>query len=691
MAAGLPLVKIEQIGNVALLTIDNPPVNATSHALRSALKAALEAAIADPAAAAIVLIGAGRGFIAGADITEFERKREEPLNPANIAIMEQSQKPIVAAIHGHALGGGLELAMGCHYRVTALDAQLGQPEVKIGITPGAGGTQRLPRLVGLKRALDMIVGGDPIEAKAALEHGLIDEIIAGDLRAGAVAFAERISDQRPLPRVRDLPPPSLPDTNFFAASRADTAKRKPGLNAPQACIDALEASLLPIDEGLRREQEIFGGTVFSDQARALLHLFFAEREAAKVPGLATDTPIKNIASVGVIGGGTMGSAIAICCADAGLPVTLVEADKLALDRSLGNIRAHYEGAVKRGRLKPDEMEKRLARLRGAMLLSDLGSADLIIEAVTEELALKCKIFAELHPIAKPDALMASNTSYLDLDLLAAASQRPESVLGLHFFAPATVMRAMEVVRAAKSAPRTIATGVAFGRKIRKLAVMVGACEGFVGNRLLTQRGREVERLLAEGVAIEAIDRAMTEFGFPVGPCAAGDIAGLDISYRARKQRDRLWPLADAIVDAGRLGQKSGAGYYRYESGSRTPLPDPEAQRIIDSARGSTSRVSMAADEIALRILSAMINEGARILDEGIAPRASDIDVIWVYGYGFPAHRGGPIFYADLIGLPKIVERLTTTAARFGDDGLKPAPLLVQLAAEGKSFRDWKRS
>jgi len=691
MEAGSPLVKTEQIGKVALLTIDNPPVNATSHALRAALKAALEAAIADPAAAAIVLIGAGRGFIAGADITEFERKREEPLNPANIAIMEQSPKPIVAAIHGHALGGGLELAMGCHYRVTTPDAKLGQPEVKIGITPGAGGTQRLPRLIGLKLALDMIVGGDPIDAKLALERGLIDAIIDGDLRGGALAFAERVCDKRPLPRVRDLPPPIMPDTDFFAAARADTARRKPGLNAPQACIDALEAALLPIDAGLKREQEIFAGTVFSDQARALRYLFFAEREAAKVPGLAADTPVKNIASVGIIGGGTMGSAIAICCADAGLSVTLVEADKLALDRALATIRAHYDGAVKRGRLKPEEAEKRLARLRGAMLLSDLRGADLIIEAVTEDLALKHKIFTELGPIAKPDAFLASNTSYLDLDLLAEASQRPESVLGLHFFAPATVMRVMEVVRAAQSAPSAIATGMAFGRKIRKLPVTVGACDGFVGNRLLTQRGREVERLLAEGIAIEAIDRAMTEFGFPVGPCAAGDMAGLDISYRARKQRGRVWPLADAIVDAGRLGQKTGAGYYRYESGSRTPLPDPEAQRLIDNARGSDARATLPAAEIVLRILSAMINEGARLLDEGIAIRASDIDIIWVYGYGFPAHRGGPMFYADLTGLPKIVDQLNAAARRFGDDGLKPAPLLAKLAAEGRSFRDGKRA
>jgi 3-hydroxyacyl-CoA dehydrogenase len=387
----------------------------------------------------------------------------------------------------------------------------------------------------------------------------------------------------------------------------------------------------------------------------------------------------------------MGSAIALCCLDAGLPVTLVEADKLALDRTRATMRTHYEGLVKRGRLNPDEIEKRLARFTGSMLLGDLRAADLIIEAVTEDLTLKHKIFGEVGLIAKPDALLASNTSYLDIDLLAEASQRPDSVLGLHFFAPATIMRVMEVVRGAQTAPSAIATGMAFGRKIRKLPVAVAACDGFVGNRLLTQRGREVERLLAEGVAIEAIDRAMTEFGFPVGPCAAGDIAGLDISYRARKQRGRFWPLADTIVEAGRLGQKTGAGYYRYESGSRTPLPDPEAQRIVDRARGSEARASLPVKEIALRILSAMINEGARILDEGIATRASDIDVIWVYGYGFPAHRGGPMFYADLVGLAKIVERLDAAAKRFGDDGLKPAPLLAKLAAEGKTFREWKRA
>ncbi|HVA12795.1 MAG TPA: 3-hydroxyacyl-CoA dehydrogenase NAD-binding domain-containing protein [Stellaceae bacterium] len=690
MNAGTPLVEIEPVGRVALLTIDNPPVNATSHALRTALKAALDAAIGDTAVAAIVLIGAGRGFIAGADIAEFDRKREEPLNPTIIAAMERSEKPIIAAIHGHALGGGLELAMGCHYRVATPEARLGQPEVKIGLTPGAGGTQRLPRLVGLTLALEMIVGGDPIDAPSAQRHGLIDAIVAGELRAGAIAFAERmLSEERRLPRVRDRPAPALADAGFFAAARADLLKRKPGLLAPQSCLDAVAASLLPFDEGLRREAELFAATVQSEQSKALRHLFFAEREAAKVPGLPVDTPIRDIRAVGVIGGGTMGSAIAICCADAGLPVILVEADAAALDRAQASLRAHYSALTKRGRLRADETEKRLARITGTVSLRDLDAADLVIEAVTEDLALKRQIFAALDRVAKPEALLATNTSYLDIDALAGATQRPERVLGLHFFAPAAIMRAIEVVRALRSAPTAIATGMAFGRKLRKLPVAVGACDGFVGNRLLTQRGREVERLLSEGVAIEAIDRALVEFGFPVGPCAAGDIAGLDISYRARKARGRVWPLADAIVDVGRLGQKTGAGYYRYEPGSRTPLPDPEAQRIIDAARGNSTRQTMPPDEIVARVLSAMINEGARLIEEGIAARAGDIDVIWVYGYGFPTHRGGPMFHADSIGLAALCARLGAAASRFDDPGLRPAPLLASLARDGKRFRDLK--
>jgi 3-hydroxyacyl-CoA dehydrogenase len=685
------LIKRDDIGPIAVLTLDNPPVNATSHALRSALKAALDDALDDDAIEAIILVGAGRGFIAGADIGEFDRKRLEPLNPSIIAAMEQARKPVIAAIHGHALGGGLELAMGCHYRVATAEARLGQPEVKIGLIPGAGGTQRLPRLVGLPLALEMIVGGDPISAQTALAKGLIDAVIEGELKAGAIAFAERLlRERRPLKRVRDLPAPTLPDPDFFARARADLEKRKSALTAPQSCIAALEAALLPFDDGLAREATLFADAVASHQSKALRHLFFAERDTAKTPHISADAPVREIRAVAVVGGGTMGSAIAVCCADAGYPVTIIEADDKALERSRATLQRHYEGAAKRGTAAA-EIEKRLGRIKGSIAIGDAAGADLVIEAVIENLALKQEVFEALDRIAGPDAILATNTSYLDIDAIAAATKRPESVLGLHFFAPATIMRVMEVVRAAKSAPAALATGMAFGRKIRKIPVLVGACDGFVGNRLLTQRGREVERLLSEGVAIEAVDQAMTQFGFPIGPCAAGDLAGLDISYRARRERGRHWPLADAIVDAGRLGQKTGAGYYRYEPGSRTPLVDPEAQRIIDAARGSAARAALSNDEIVSRILDAMINEGARILEEGIAARASDIDVIWVYGYGFPAYRGGPMFYAELSGLATICERLSRAAARFGDPGLEPAPLLKRLAQEGKSFKDFMRS
>jgi 3-hydroxyacyl-CoA dehydrogenase len=686
------LVKIEHAGLIAVLTIDNPPVNATSQALRSALKAALDEVLADAAVHAVILIGAGRGFIAGADISEFDRVRPEPLNPTIIATMEQATKPIVAAIHGHALGGGLELAMGCHYRIATAEARFGQPEVKIGLTPGAGGTQRLPRLVGIPLALDMIVGGDPIDAQKALACGLIDTIIVGALRQGAISFAEGlIRDKKPLRRVRDLPPPTITDSEIFSRALAELGKRKAVLLAPRSCVDAVEASLLPFDQGLKRESELFTETVKSDQSRALRHMFFAERDTAKTASVPPDTQAATIQSVAVIGGGTMGSAIAICCADAGLPVTLVEADSAAIERAMRNLRLHYTASAKRANFPPAEIEARLQRITPSISIGDVRDADLVIEAVIEDLALKKDIFTALDRAAKPEAILATNTSYLDIDALAATTQNPARVLGLHFFAPAAIMRVMEVVRAAKSSPSTLATGMAFGRKIRKIPVMVGACDGFVGNRLLTQRGREVERLLADGVAIEAIDAAMMSFGFPQGPCAAGDLAGLDISYRARKQRGRHWPLADAIVDAGRLGQKTGAGYYRYEAGSRAPLPDPEAQRLIDKARGTDKRIALSPEEIVTRIIDPMINEGACLLEEGIAERAGDIDVIWVYGYGFPAYRGGPMFHADLTGLTVICDRLTQSAERFNDPSLRPAPLLARLAQEGKGFKDFSRS
>lgn len=684
------IVRYELVEGVAILTIDNPPVNATSHALRSALKAQLDVALGDEAAEAVVLIGAGRGFVAGADISEFGRPRQEPLNPTIIAGMEAAKKPIIAAIHGHALGGGLELAMGCHYRLTTPDAKLGQPEVKIGLTPGAGGTQRLPRLVGLPLALEMISGGDPVSAPVALEHGLIDDIITGDLRAGAIAFARRILAERlKLRRVRDLPAPTLPEKDFFAHARAVAAERQRALEAPQKCIAALEAALLPFDQGLQREAILFAEAVASEQSQALRHLFFAERETGKVAGLPAEVRPREVMTVAVIGAGTMGSAIAACCLDAGLKLILIETDTAALERGLATLHRHCETSARRRGTAPSEIERRFAGVISATDLMAVAEADLIIEAVFEDLPLKQKIFAALGTFAKPDTVLATNTSYCDVEAIAATAASSENVLGLHFFSPATIMRAVEIVRTARTSPAVLATAIAFTRKIRKLPVVVGTGDGFVGNRLLMRRGREAERLALAGVPIAAIDRTMVEFGFPIGPFTATDLAGLDIGDRARRARGIVWPLADAFVRAGRLGQKAGAGYYRYEPGSRTALPDPEAQRLVDTVRQRHGHngPSLSPEEIVARLVYPMINEGARALAEGVAARASDIDVIWVYGFGWPAYRGGPMFYADRIGLHVIRDRLAQLAAELGDPTLRPAALLQNLAQEGKGFAD----
>jgi 3-hydroxyacyl-CoA dehydrogenase len=682
-------VRYELAEGVAILTIDNPPVNATSHALRSALKAQLDVALGDEAAEAVVLIGAGRGFIAGADISEFGRPRQEPLNPTIVAAMEAAKKPIIAAIHGHALGGGLELAMGCHCRLSTPDAKLGQPEVKIGLTPGAGGTQRLPRLVGLPLALEMIVGGDPISAPVALEHGLIDEIITGDLRAGAIAFAKRIvAERQKLRRVRDLPAPALPEKDFFAHARAVAAERQSALEAPQKCIAALEAALLPFDQGLQREAVLFAEAVASEQSQALRHLFFAERETSKVAGLPTEVRPREIKTVAVIGVGTMGGAIAACCLDAGLKLILIETEATALERGLTALHHHCETSARRRGTVASEIERRFAGVTTAIDLTAVAEADLIIEAVFEDLPLKQKVFAALGKFAKPDTVLATNTSYCDVESIAAGAST-KNVLGLHFFSPATIMRAVEIVRTTRTSPAALATAIAFARKIRKLPVVVGTGDGFVGNRLLMRRGREAERMALAGAPIATIDHAMLKFGFPIGPFAATDLAGLDIGDRARRARGIVWPLADAFVRAGRLGQKTGAGYYRYEPGSRAALPDPEAQRLVDTVRQKHGRngPNLSPDEIVARLLYPMINEGARALAEGVAARASDIDVIWVYGFGWPAYRGGPMFYADRIGLSVIRDRLVQLAAELDDPTLRPTELLERLAQEGKGFAD----
>ena len=690
MGNSAELVKSTRDGSVAVLTLDNPPVNALGHALRAAIKVALDAAFADPAVGAIVLIGGGRSFIAGADITELGKPRAEPLTPTLIATIEAGPKPVVAAIHGHALGGGLELAMGCHYRIATADARLGQPEVKLGIIPGAGGTQRLPRLVGVPLALEMIAGGEPIGAKQALEKGLVDAIADGDLRKAAVAYAERLVRERaPLRRVRDLPiPPS--DPQAFGSFRTGIERRRRGVMAPASCIAAVEAAAtLPFDLGLARERELFTALVNSDQARAQRYFFFAEREAGKIPDLPAEVPVREIKRAAVIGAGTMGGGIAMCFANAGIPVTIVETSREALDRGLATVRRNYEASASRGGLAAGDVERRMALMTGSLSFGDIAGADAVIEAVFEDLPLKQEVFTVLDRVATPDAILATNTSYQDVNAIAASTKRPERVCGMHFFSPANVMRLVEVVRGAATSKPVLASAMALGRKLRKVPVPVGVCYGFVGNRMLSQRSRAVERLMLEGALPHEIDAALVAFGFPVGPFAASDLAGLDVGWRARKARGATSPVADALCEAGRYGQKTGAGYYHYEPGSRAPIPDPEVERIIvdTSKRLGITRRTIADVEMVERVMLPMVNEGAHILEEGIALRPGDIDVIWVYGYGFPVHRGGPMFYADTYGILAVTHRLREQAKQFDDPSLVPAPLLVRLAAEDKSFAD----
>jgi 3-hydroxyacyl-CoA dehydrogenase len=683
-------VRTEREGAVAIVIIDSPPVNALGAAVRAGVKKVLDQALGDPAVSAIVLIGAGRTFIAGADITEFGKTRAEPLTPALIATIEAARKPVIAAIHGHALGGGLELAMGCHYRIATPDARLGQPEVKLGLIPGAGGTQRLPRLVGLPLAMEMIAGGDPISAKDALAKGLIDAIAQGDLRRDAAAMAERlVREHAPLKRVRDLPAPVL-DPEAVARLRGGIERRRRGVIAPLKCLEAVEAAAtLPFDAGLAKERDLFRALVDSDQAKAQRYFFFAEREAGKIPDLGPEAKPVEVRRAAVIGAGTMGGGIAMCFANAGIPVTVVDASREALERGLGTVRRNYEGSASRGGMDAAEVARRMALIGSSLSYDDIADADLVIEAVFEELPLKQEVFGALDRIAKPGAILATNTSYQDVDAIAAATRRPEHVLGMHFFSPANVMRLVEVVRGAKTAKPALATAMAVARRLRKVPVAVGVCYGFVGNRMLAQRSRANERLLLEGALPQQIDAAMVAFGFPMGPFAASDLAGLDVGWRARKAIGVVFPVADALCEAGRFGQKTGAGYYHYEGGSRAPLADPEVERIIVdlSARAGVTRRTIAEDEILDRVLLPMVNEGARILEEGIATRPGDIDVIWVYGYGFPVQRGGPMFMADAIGLAEVARRLQDQARRLGDATLAPAPLLARLVAEKRGFAE----
>jgi 3-hydroxyacyl-CoA dehydrogenase len=684
-------IDLKRDGDVAVITIDNPPVNALKHEVRDGLVQAFKQ-IGDPAVHAVVLACAGRTFSAGADISEFGQPLKPPGLQEVIKVIEACPKPVVAALHGTALGGGLELALGCHYRVAAPGTRVGLPEIKLGILPGAGGTQRLPRLMGPEKALAAILTGDPIPTAQAHADGIIDEIVSGDLVGGAIAFARKVvAEKRPLTLVRDRADKlqaARANPQSYGDAAAKLTSRSGGRRAPAAVIESVRnAFTLPFDEGLAREQALFRELVVTDESRAQRHVFFAEREAARVPDMPASVKARPFQRAVVIGAGTMGGGIAMSFANVGIPVTVVETAKDFLAKGLDRVADTYRTTIKRGRLTQEEMDKRMALIAGSIELEAAANVDVVIEAVFEEMGLKKEIFGKLDRIARPGTLLATNTSTLDVNEIARATQRPQDVLGTHFFSPANVMRLLEIVRGKATSFEALATAIALGRKLNKVPAVVGVCDGFVGNRMLAKRGTEAERLLLEGALPQEVDGAVTEFGFPMGPFAMGDLAGLDVGWRIRKARGVHAVITDPLCEAGRFGQKTGKGYYIYQAGSRTPTPDPEVEQIIVQAsrRLGIERRKISREEIVERMIYPMINEGARILEEGIAYRPSDIDVIWIYGYGWPVWRGGPMFYADLVGLPHIRDRLALYAQRSGDKSLQPAPLLTKLAAEGRGF------
>ncbi|MBP0491948.1 3-hydroxyacyl-CoA dehydrogenase NAD-binding domain-containing protein [Pararoseomonas indoligenes] len=671
---------------IAVIRIANPPVNALSAAVRGGLKRAAEAAAADPAVRAIVLAAEGKTFIAGADISEFGKPPVPPSLPETIAIFESLSKPVVAAINGAALGGGLEVALGCHARVAAPSAKLGLPEVTLGILPGAGGTQRLPRLIGAAPALKIMAEGKPISAKEAQANGLVDEV-AEDVVAAARALALKLAGGT-LPAVpKDRT--NLGAREAFEEAAAAILKRNPNNPSVEACADAVRACFdKPFEEGLAVERAHFTRLRDDPRSAALRHVFFAERAAARIPGLPKGTGARPVAKAAVIGAGTMGGGIAMCFANAGIPVTLIETTEENLQRGLERVEGNYATSVKRGSLAEDAKAKRMGLIEGKVGLEAAADADLVVEAVFEEMGLKKEIFGKLQEIAKPGAILATNTSYLDVDEIAASTSRPADVLGMHFFSPANVMKLLEVVRAKETAPDALATAMEIGRKLAKVPVVSGVCYGFIGNRMLARRTAQAERLLLEGALPQDVDKALTDFGFRMGPFAMSDLAGIDVSWRIRKAMNlKTAPVADALAEAGRFGQKTKRGFYDYSADGRTGAPDPEVAALIEriSAERGITRRPIPQEEILQRLLFPMINEGARILGEGIAARAGDIDTVWLNGYGWPSWTGGPMFYADSVGLPKIVARLREFAAASGDTNLEPAALLLRLAHEGSSF------
>jgi len=698
------LVQLTKDNGIAIITINNPPVNALSPGVPEGIAEAIEQLQEDGDIQAAVLIGGGRTFVAGADIKEFGKmtagkSRGPGLLPLLLKI-EDCRKSVVMAIHGTAFGGGLELAMAGHYRVAAPSAQVGQPEVKLGLIPGAAGTQRLPRLAGVAKAVEMCAEGNPIKAQDALQAGILDRLIDGDLLSGAIAFAREVAG-KPAPKTRERKDKlGTPEQNapIFAAAREAARKKQRGMMAPLAAIDAVEAATkLSFEEGCQREQKLFLECLFSDQSRALIHAFFGEREVAKIPDIHKETPVLPVNSVAIVGAGTMGGGIAMVFANAGIPVLLKEVDRAVLDRGLANIQKNYANSVKRGRFTQQYIDERLKLIEPTLSFDGFSGVDMVVEAVFEGMALKKEVFAQLDRVCRPGAILATNTSTLSIDEIASATSRPSSVIGTHFFSPANVMRLLEIVRGQATSKEVIATCMQLSKRLGKIGVLVGNCTGFVGNRMFGPYRREAQFLVEEGAGVEAVDKALYDFGMAMGPLATGDLAGLDVGWRIRKEYRHLQkpgirqPFAeDKLCELGRYGQKTGAGWYKYDE-QRRALPDPEVTQLVRkwAAAAGIPQRQISAEEIVDRCLYALVNEGARILEEGYALRAVDIDIIYLNGYGFPAYRGGPMWYADTVGLKTVYERIREFEKQHGEIWA-PAPLLKQLAEQGRTFAEFNK-
>jgi 3-hydroxyacyl-CoA dehydrogenase len=674
-------------GDVLIVTSNNPPVNALGAAVRQGLVAAIEEAEGDEAIKAVVIRCEGQTFFAGADITEFGKPPVMPWLPTVVDAIENCSKPVVAAIHGTALGGGLEVALGCHYRIAIKDAKLGVPEVKLGLLPGAGGTQRLPRVAGVQKALEMCTSGAMVSAKDAYDAGLVDRIVDGELVQHAVALAEEVREIRPLPKSSerdDKLQVARDNPAIFDEFRKANAKKFRGFEAPEANIKAVEAAVAkPYAEGVIDERNLFMGLMAGTQSKAQQYFFFAERKAAKIENIPEDTRPRDVKRVGVIGAGTMGGGISMNFLSAGIPVTIVEMAQEALDRGTGIMRKNYEATAAKGRMSAEQVEQAMGLLNPTLDFEKLAECDLIIEAVFEQMDIKKEVFGRLDKIAKQGAILASNTSYLNVDEIAASTSRPQDVVGLHFFSPANVMKLLEIVRGAKTAPDVLVTAMQLSKRIKKVAVVAGVCHGFIGNRMLMPRQIEATKLLLEGATPEQVDRVHVEFGMPMGPFQMADLAGVDIGWH--RDPNRIENVRDALCAIDRWGQKKGAGFYDYDE-KRRPSPSPVVQQIIEdfSAKQGVTRRHIDDEEIVERTLYTMVNEGAKILEEGMAQRASDIDVVWVYGYGWPVYRGGPMFWADTVGLGKIVEGLKNQESRMGSD-FSFSKLLLDKAEKGEKF------